>query len=59
MQSFFFSLLLKSVFAVNSQEVMLQCFLPGSPFDDRAIIADEDNRMDVILNEVNSRSRNH
>lgn len=36
---------------------MLQCCLTGSPFDDRTIAADEDNRMDVILNEVNSQYR--
>ncbi|XP_075888270.1 uncharacterized protein LOC142892101 [Nelusetta ayraudi] len=29
----------------------------SSPFDDRTIAADEDNRMDVILNEVNSQYR--
>nr|XP_046267471.1 adhesion G-protein coupled receptor G2 [Scatophagus argus]XP_046267472.1 adhesion G-protein coupled receptor G2 [Scatophagus argus] len=30
----------------------------GSPFEDRAITADEDHRMDVILNEINRQHRN-
>lgn len=37
---------------------MQWCCVTGSPFDDRTITADEENRMDVILNEINRQHRN-
>ena len=40
------------------EELMCQCCVAGSQFEDRTLTADENRNEDVILNEINRQYRN-